>query len=106
MSPHKSRRRRTRSDDQTPKEHLDKFYKEHIQFLNRERKRTEKFFNENGMSVENLEIKLRELDIIIKERIQFKEEIPRLQLTQLISSDWINKLYVKKGDFKNINQTV
>ncbi|CAG8540540.1 2513_t:CDS:1 [Racocetra persica] len=99
MASHKSCRH-TCSDDLTSKENLDKFYEEHIKFLLREKKRLEKFFRENGISGENLEIKLRELERIIEERIQLRENIQYLKLTQGIAYNLINELHAKKRNLQ------
>ncbi|CAG8589639.1 43435_t:CDS:2 [Gigaspora margarita] len=58
--------------------------KEQIQFLQRENKQIRKISKENGISRENLEMKLRKLENITKEKIQFKEEIQQLQLQEVI----------------------
>ncbi|CAG8810991.1 5923_t:CDS:1, partial [Gigaspora rosea] len=99
MSPHKSRRH-TRSDDMSPKENLDRFYEEHLKFLNREKKRIEIFFRKNGITGESLQSKLEELDTIIKERGQFQNVINQLRYTQQTACDLINKLHVEKREIR------
>ncbi|CAG8503783.1 1244_t:CDS:2 [Racocetra persica] len=70
--------RYTRSSDLTLKEELDNFLTEHIKYLQREKKRVERFFKENGINGENLETNLEELEKIIKERDELKECIDKL----------------------------
>ncbi|CAG8492520.1 22612_t:CDS:1, partial [Gigaspora rosea] len=58
--------RHTRSDDLTPEQNLIKFLKENLKFLQREKKRFEKFCKENGINGNNLEQKLNELEKLSK----------------------------------------
>ncbi|CAG8749259.1 5933_t:CDS:2, partial [Gigaspora rosea] len=51
----------------TPKENFDKFYEEHIKFLQREKKRIEDFFREDGISGEYLTDQIEGIGNIIKE---------------------------------------
>ncbi|RIB05965.1 hypothetical protein C2G38_2218230 [Gigaspora rosea] len=78
-SPHKSRRRAEMGNSAaiysfipvpmilTPKENFDKFYEEHIKFLQREKKRIEDFFREDGISGEYLTDQIEGIGNIIKE---------------------------------------
>ncbi|CAG8821096.1 45111_t:CDS:2 [Gigaspora margarita] len=106
--------RHTRSSDLTPKEELDKFLTEHIKYLQREKKRVERFFKENGINGENLETNLGKLEKIIKERNEYlekleksieernelKKSIDKYKITQQIAIKLIKNLNREKNEYK------
>ncbi|CAG8567883.1 7100_t:CDS:2 [Racocetra fulgida] len=106
--------RYTRSSGLNPKEDLDKFLTEHINYLQREKKRVERFFKENRINGKNLETNLGELEVIIKERDdylkkleksieernEFKKSIDKYKITQKIAIELINKLTIEKNEYK------
>ncbi|CAG8674433.1 2533_t:CDS:1, partial [Gigaspora rosea] len=89
----------TCSDNLTPNENLEQFLTGHVEFLRRKKRRIETFFRENGITNEDLEIKLRALETIIEERDHLKEWIRQLQNTQRIVSRLISELYIEKRQF-------
>ncbi|CAG8573839.1 13980_t:CDS:2 [Cetraspora pellucida] len=97
MAPHRSRRH-TRSDNLTPNENLEKYFNEHIKFLQREKQRVERFFRENGIKGNDLETKLRELETFISDR---EKQIKQLEKTHRSESQVINDLHVERGQFIN-----
>ncbi|CAG8746113.1 33163_t:CDS:2 [Gigaspora margarita] len=93
--------RYTRSNNKDPKEDLIKFLEKHVNFLQREKRRVEKFFKDNGIIGEELEAKLVVLRKIIDERNQNTRLIAQYQITQTIGSSIIRKLFIEKGTFKD-----
>ncbi|CAG8586764.1 2535_t:CDS:2 [Dentiscutata erythropus] len=91
--------RHTRSDNLTPNENLERFLTGHVEFLRREKRRIETFFRENGITGEDLEVKLRALETIIEERGHLRERIRQLQTTQRTASRLIRELYNEKMQF-------
>ncbi|RIA99915.1 hypothetical protein C2G38_2236611 [Gigaspora rosea] len=92
-------RKHTCSDNLTPSENLERFFIGHIQFMQRDLRRTETFFRENGITGDDLEAKLSALKTIIEERDRFREQIRQLQFTQMTASRMINELYDEKRRF-------
>ncbi|CAG8530189.1 10510_t:CDS:2 [Gigaspora rosea] len=80
-------------------ENLERFFIGHIQFMQRDLRRTETFFRENGITGDDLEAKLSALKTIIEERDRFREQIRQLQFTQMTASRMINELYDEKRRF-------
>ncbi|CAG8500127.1 15181_t:CDS:1 [Dentiscutata heterogama] len=105
-----------RSNDLTPKEELDNFLTKHIKYLQREKKRVEQFFKENGINGENLETNLEELEKIINERDELKERIDKLieernefkksidknKIIQIFAAQLIRNLHRERNQFKNL----
>ncbi|RIB02847.1 hypothetical protein C2G38_2289778 [Gigaspora rosea] len=111
---HAKHQRYTCSSGLNPKEDLDKFLTEHINYLQREKKRVKRFFKENRINGKNLETNLGELEVIIKERDdylkklensieernEFKKSIDKYKITQKIAIELINKLTIEKNEYK------
>ncbi|KAF0457490.1 hypothetical protein F8M41_001167 [Gigaspora margarita] len=84
----------------TLKEKLDKFLTEYIKYLQRGKKRVERFFKENGINGENLETNLGELEKNIEERNELKKSIDKYKITQQIVIELITNINRKKNEYK------
>ncbi|CAG8835010.1 5144_t:CDS:1, partial [Racocetra persica] len=85
-----------KSNNSNPEDNLKKFLGEHIQFLQRDKKRVEKFFRKNGIQSEDLKEKLNKLQKIIDERESLKDQISKFQITTEKSKKLIRKLRIEK----------
>ncbi|CAG8847177.1 45919_t:CDS:2 [Gigaspora margarita] len=86
----------TRAANIDPYESLAKFYERQVEFLEREKKRVIKFFNNNNVQGDNLSDKLARLQILIDEGETNKARIEELS----------NNLYKRDTEIQTLKDTI